>query len=95
MNNAARNEVNRIEDSETQADDLARLVLTDRDAMLAMAEAMRTRGGGFVQALAECFVRADHANLRKLVKAFPAYVAQYMQVAKWMAAEAERQLHHK
>lgn len=40
-------------------------------------ETMRKYGGGFVQALAECFMRADHINFAKLRLAFDNYWTQY------------------
>lgn len=42
-----------------------------------MISRMQKYGGSFVQALAVCFVRADHINTLKLSEAFPEYVRQY------------------
>ena len=53
-----------------------------------MVEAMRTYGGGFVKALAECFLRADPQNLARLERAFPEYVEEYKRMAGQMPAEA-------
>ncbi len=53
-----------------------------RDEMLEMVVAMRRYGGGFVRALAECFILADTDNLRRLYAAFPQYVIQYNQMAR-------------
>lgn len=53
----------------------------DHDKKLKMVSAMRTYGGSFVQALAECFIRADSENLNRLVTAFPEYVQKYMDFA--------------
>lgn len=38
---------------------------------------MKLRGGGFVQALAECMARADSVNFHKLKGLFPDYWRQY------------------
>jgi pyruvate/2-oxoacid:ferredoxin oxidoreductase beta subunit len=46
-----------------------------------MIEAMRADGGSFIQALAECFARADMANQARLEQAFPEYVEQYLAIA--------------
>jgi hypothetical protein len=46
-----------------------------------VVEAMREQGGSFVQALAECFHRADMYNKSKLKAAFPVYWRQYEQLA--------------
>ena len=42
-----------------------------------MIENMERYGGSFVVALAECLTRADRYNYRKLIDAFPEYVAEY------------------
>lgn len=42
-----------------------------------VVEAMEKYGGSFIQALAECYRRADHINFLKLQIAFPAYWKQY------------------
>lgn len=47
------------------------------DEKLTMISRMQKYGGSFVQALAVCFVRADHINTLKLSEAFPEYVRQY------------------
>ena len=49
---------------------------------LAMVEAMHKYGGGFVQALAECFIRADAKNLERLIAAFPEIVDRYTVIAQ-------------
>lgn len=54
----------------------------DYDTKLKMVRAMRIFGGSFVEALAECFLRADQYNLQKLIDAFPEYVKQYTEMAK-------------
>ena len=48
-----------------------------QDEKLEMIAMMRVYGGSFVQALAECFMRADANNLQKLINAFPEYVEEY------------------
>lgn len=50
----------------------------NHDDKLKMVEAMKLYGGGFVKALAECFIRADANNLDKLCTAFPEIIEQYM-----------------
>ena len=52
-----------------------------------MIRAMQRYGGGFVQALSECFVKADSSNFDKLCKAFPEYVEQYLDLAGRDAAQ--------
>lgn len=47
-----------------------------------MREAMRSFGGSFIQALAECLERADATNYGRLEMAFPEYLAQYRRLAK-------------
>lgn len=42
-----------------------------------MIKNMRTYGGSFVKALAECFALADPINFYKLLDAFPLYVEKY------------------
>ena len=51
------------------------------DEKLDMVDAMKRFGGGFVKALAECFVRADDDNLLRLERAFPEYVKKYREMA--------------
>lgn len=58
------------------------VVRFSHDEKLQMAENMRTYGGSFVKALAECFVRADGSNLDKLINTFPEYVKQYLEWKK-------------
>ena len=40
-------------------------------------KAMKQFGGGFVKALADAMAQADHANVEKIKKAWPEYMAQY------------------
>jgi len=47
------------------------------DEKLEMCATMKRFGGSFVQSLAECFIRADQENLKKLYVAFPNEVALY------------------
>jgi len=54
----------------------------DHDTLIKMVEAMHCYGGGFVYALAECFIIADNNNLERLLKAFPEIVKQYLEMAK-------------
>ena len=49
---------------------------------LQMVRAMRRYGGSFVLALSDCFIKADAANLDRLIKAFPEIVAHYSEVAE-------------
>lgn len=62
------------------------VMVVTHDEVLEMADAMRTYGGGFVKALAECFVRADEEQLQRLVGAFPDLVQHYKEVAANIAA---------
>jgi len=56
------------------------------DEKLKMIAAMHAYGGSFVEALAECFLRADSDNQERLEQAFPEIVSQYTE----MAERAER-----
>jgi len=46
-----------------------------------VVETMSKYGGSFVQALAECFRRADAQNFIKLQKAFQEYWDEYAEMA--------------
>jgi len=46
--------------------------------------AMMTYGGGFVSALGSLIRRADEDNKRRLVAAFPEYIAEYRDIARRM-----------
>jgi hypothetical protein len=48
---------------------------------------MQGRGGSFVQKLGACYLAADDGNRQKLQLAFPAYFAQYTEIAKVLKAE--------
>lgn len=52
------------------------------DAKFELIESMRQRGGSFVQALAECLLRADATNFNILVNAFPRFVSEYLELAE-------------
>ena len=52
------------------------------DSEIEVVEAMGKWGGGFVQALAEAFRRADLHNFRALRVAFPEYWTKYSEVAR-------------
>ena len=45
-------------------------------------EMMEKYGGSFVQALAECFHRADSHNTARLKYSFPDYWSEYEEMAK-------------
>lgn len=47
-----------------------------------VVEQMKRRGGGFVVALAECFIHADSINYARLRNAFPDYWKQYEKYVK-------------
>lgn len=47
----------------------------------AVARAMRTYGGSFVQALGEALGRADDINVATIQRAWPAYWATYLGLA--------------
>ena len=57
--------------------DYAEAAMIDRDRLLATLKCMETYGGGFCQALAEAWYRADAGNGRKLAEAFPNLLADY------------------
>jgi hypothetical protein len=57
-------------------------IVEDQDYRLDMVANMKKFGGSFVQALAECFVRADGQNLVKLTRTFSKYVDEYLP-EKW------------
>lgn len=49
---------------------------------------MAKLGGSFVQALADCYYRADGHNKARLVAAFPEYFARYASMyADWLEAK--------
>lgn len=52
----------------------------DQDMKLKVSDTMKQYGGSFVQSLAECTLRADKDNLRKLVTSFFEYYKKY---AEW------------
>lgn len=54
--------------------------MTDQE--LYIVEAMTKYGGSFVQALAECFHRADATNFAKLRETFSNYWEQYEGMVK-------------
>lgn len=49
----------------------------DHNQKLKMVAAMKIYGGGFISALAECFLLADNNNLDILCGAFPEVVERY------------------
>lgn len=49
----------------------------NQDLKLEIVRNMQTYGGSFVQALAECILRADKQNLAKLELAFSDYIIKY------------------
>lgn len=49
----------------------------DQNTKLQVVANMKTFGGSFVQALAECIIRADHINSKKIEDAFSNYIDQY------------------
>ena len=51
------------------------------DQEIKVVEAMEQYGGSFVQALAQCFYRADPVNFLKLRFAFNEYWDQYEKIA--------------
>lgn len=57
-------------------------VSRDQDLALDIANNMRTYGGSFVKALAECLVLADQTNRYKLAEAFSEYFYNYLP-SKW------------
>lgn len=52
-------------------------LLNDQDIKIKTVVNMRTYGGSFVQALAECIMKADKNNLIKLESAFSQYINEY------------------
>lgn len=51
------------------------------DEDLRIVEAMTTYGGGFVKALAYCFLAADESNIARLKAAFGPEWKQYKEMA--------------
>ncbi len=49
--------------------------MTDQERLV--VDEMASSGGGFVQALAKCFILADPANFVTLQHAFPEYWRRY------------------
>jgi len=54
----------------------------EHDKKLKMVQAMKSYGGSFAKALAECFLLADAENLERLELAFPEIVSQYLRMAE-------------
>jgi len=54
-----------------------------------VANSMRMRGGGFVQALGAALSRADSDNTRRIKEAFPEYWEKYLNLAQGQMAEKE------
>lgn len=52
-------------------------------------EAMVTYGGSFVQQLGRLIRLADADNKRRLVEAFPEYIAEYREIAKLHAQKSQ------
>lgn len=52
------------------------------DHEIEVIETMQKYGGGFVKALAQCFLLADGNNFYKLRETFPEYWKQYEEMAK-------------
>lgn len=52
-------------------------LLGNQGLKLDTVELMKRFGGSFVKALAECILRADQTNLKKLQDAFGNYISQY------------------
>lgn len=57
------------------------MITLTHDEKIKMIEAMRLYGGGFISALAECFLLADEVSLNRLYEAFPEYVERYRELA--------------
>lgn len=57
---------------------LTEMIVEDQELKLLIAENMQKYGGSFVQALAECFFRADLHNLKILSDSFMFYVLEYL-----------------
>ena len=51
---------------------------------------MEVLGGSFVQALAECYLRADASNQERLLKAFPEYFGRYEKLFAEHQADKEQ-----
>lgn len=63
-------------------EELANKVVEDQDLKLDIAHNMKTYGGSFVQALAQCLITADRDNLRKIALTFANYLREY-QPERW------------
>ncbi len=52
-------------------------LIGNQDLKLGIVARMRIYGGSFVKSLAECIMRADPDNLKKLQDTFQLYLKQY------------------
>lgn len=57
-------------------------MVREYDKMMATAEAMRRRGGSFVQGLGRLIPLGDPDSRTRLLEAFPEYVQQYRAIAE-------------
>lgn len=58
------------------------LTQKENEEMSIVIENMQKYGGGFVKALAECYIRADIENYHRLREAFPEYWETYLNFGK-------------
>jgi hypothetical protein len=64
----------------------------NQDTKLKICDALKTYGGGFDRALAECIIRADENNLERIVSAFPEIIAKGLAFAdRFLDAEIAKQ----
>jgi hypothetical protein len=63
-------------------DEIKALLWVNQDLKIDIADNMLIYGGSFVQALAQCILRADRGNLFKLVDVFSEYFVEY-HPSKW------------
>ena len=56
--------------------------MLSKDEVLEVANAMKQFGGSFVEALGECFIKADPVNQIKLHNAFTNLYEQYKKISE-------------
>lgn len=61
----------------------------DHDLKLRICEALKVYGGGFDKALAEAMIRADYANLERIVCSFPEIIEKGKAMADRMKRDEE------
>lgn len=76
------NNFDNIDLNKMSPNDIKVLLIANQDLKLTIADNMKSFGGSFVKALAECVYRADNNNLAALVEGFLNYFIAY-QPKEW------------